>query len=68
MRPRLIKAALFSLDKVLPKFKIVRVRHSTEDDQRQSNQTVTDNESSIPPGIACAFAPAPLELIVTSRS
>jgi hypothetical protein len=50
---RLIKE-LLSLDKVLLKFKVVRVRHSTEDDQRQSNPTVTLHESHIPSGITSA--------------
>jgi hypothetical protein len=51
--PRLVKVVLLLLDKVLPKLKVVRVRHSPgpEDDQRQSDPTVTHHESHIPPGI-----------------
>jgi hypothetical protein len=52
--PRPVKAVLVFLDKVLPKFKVVRVRPSMEDGQGHSSQTVTHRESFIPPGITSA--------------
>jgi hypothetical protein len=52
--PRPVKVVLVFLDKVLPKFKVVRVRPSMEDGQGHSNQTVTYHESFIPPGITSA--------------
>jgi hypothetical protein len=54
MPPRRLIEILLSLGKVLPKFKVVRVRHSTEGDRGQSNPTVSHNESHIPPGITSA--------------
>ncbi|KAJ8581082.1 hypothetical protein M405DRAFT_847261 [Rhizopogon salebrosus TDB-379] len=48
--PHPVKVVLVFLDKVLPRFKVVRGRPSMEDSQGHSSQTVTHHESFIPPG------------------